>query len=254
MPNQKKGTLLIVILLMTAAVTATAAILRLQTQGKPKADDPNAPTPVQEGVMTERQRRHGKLFPYHGRKLSDLVAAQGGDIEVVMHADVIRTVDPAATKVPPLPFAVCNADAIFVGLLKSKTSQLNADESFVFTDYEMSVEEVIKDNSAAPARVGGDVTVTREGGEVQLKGRVVRAKRNDFQHSQVGKRYLLFLRFLPETGSYLAYPNGSFQLEGDKVISLGGTSRDELLDGGSKSQATFLGDVRAATAADCLRP
>lgn len=175
-----------------------------------------------------------------------MAEAQGGDIEVVMHADVIRTVAPATPKVPPMQFAVCNADAILLGSFKSKSSQLNADQSFIFTDYEMAVEEVIKDTPAAPALSGGVVTVTREGGEVRLNGKVIRARSGDFKPAQVGKRYLLFLRFLPETNSYLAYTNGSFQLDGDKVSSLGGMSREELLDGGSKSLATFLDEVRAA--------
>lgn len=253
MLSRRKGSFLIIALLMVAVVTATATVLRLQEQGKSKPVDPNAPTPVQEGVMTEKQKRHGKLFPYHGRRLRDLAEAQGGDIEVVTYADVIRTVNPDAPKIPPLQFAMCNADAIFVGSFKSKSSQLTADESFIFTDYEMAVEEVIKNNPAAPVQAGGSVTVTREGGEIQLNGRTIRAKRNDFEAAEVGKHYLLFLRFLPETTSYLAYANGSFQIDGDKITSLGGTSRDELLNGGSKNPAAFLSEIRAATAVDCQR-
>lgn len=251
MSNLKRARSLIVLSLVIAGVTAAAALHGRGQNTSTAQDDPNAPTIVREGVMTERQRRHGRLFPYNGRKLGELAEAQGGDIEVVMHADVIRTVDPAAPKVPPVQFAVCNADAILVGSFKSKSSQLNADQSFIFTDYEMAVEEVVKNNPATPAQSGGVVTVTREGGEVRLNGRVIRARSGDFKPAQVGKRYLLFLRFLPDTNSYLAYANGSFELDGDRVTSLGGTSREELLEGGSKSLAAFLDEVRAAGGAGC---
>ncbi|HWS85550.1 MAG TPA: hypothetical protein VN282_01040 [Pyrinomonadaceae bacterium] len=239
---------------MVAAVTATAAALGLQESVKSKPDDPNGPTPVREGVKTERQKQHGRLFPYRMRKLRDLAGKQSGDIEVVMHADIMRTVDPNAPKVPAMRFAVCNADAVFIGTLKSKSSQLTDDESFIFTDYDMVVEQVIKDNPSAPAQAGAELTMTREGGEIQLNGRTFRARRDDFKAVEVGKRHLLFLRYLPETGAYLAYPNGSFELDGDKVVALGGTSREELLDRGAKNLPTLLGEVHAATAAGCQKP
>jgi len=253
MPSRKKGTLLITALLMVAAVTATAAVLRLQEQGKSKSDDPNGPTPVQEGVKTERQRRHGKLFPYNLRKLRELVEARegDGDIEVGVYGDFARTIDPNAPKIPAVQAAVCNADAIFVGTLKSKSSQLTADESFIFTDYEMTVEEVVKDNPAAPARVGGDLTVVGEGGAVSLNGRTVRARRDNFKIPEVGKRYLLFLRFIPETGSYLSYPYGIFHLDGERVVAFHDEARVQLLDRGAKNLPTLLGEVRASTAAAC---
>lgn len=253
MPSRKKRMLLVTALIMVTAVTATAAVLGLQERGRFKPNEP-APTPVQEGVKTERQKKHGRLFPYQAKKLRDMADTHSGDIEVRMHADVMRTVDPNAPEVPAVQFAVCNADSIFIGTLKSKTSQLTADESFIFTDYEMTVEQVVKGTPVAPAQVGADLTVTREGGEILLNGRIFRARRDDFKAFEVGKRYLLFLRHLPETGAYLAYPNGSFELDGDQVIALGGTSREELLDKGAKNLPTLIGEVNVASAAGCQKP
>ena len=40
----------------------------------------------------------------------------------------------------------CDADAIVVGEVTSKSSQLTEDQDFIFTDYELKVEEVIKNN------------------------------------------------------------------------------------------------------------
>jgi hypothetical protein len=86
---------------------------------------------------------------------------------------------------------------------------------------------------------------------VQINGRNVRAAQEGFRPTLTGRRYLLFLRFLPATGAYLAYGNGSFEINGDQIMALGDGAREELLAGGSKSRTTFLSEVRTFTDNGC---
>jgi len=237
------------LLFIAATLVATAAALRAQVRQETPGGA-NAPTPIEEGRKSERQKKHGRLFGYSGEKLSDKAKKQTGDVEVIMHADTMRTVDPDAPKPDPTQFATCNADAIVVGTLTSKASQLTEDGSFIFTDYEMAVEEVLKDDAAAPVQTGGLITVTREGGEVSLRGRVLRAKRAGFKSAEVGGRYLLFLKRIPDTGSYLSYPNGSFLLGGERITPLGDSGGDVV---GAKGLPALSDEIRAFAAQGCAQ-
>ena len=99
-------------------------------------------------------------------------------------------------------------------------SALTEDEDFLFTDWEMVVEEVLKDNPQAPITVGSEILVTRLGGEIVLNGRSIRAIERAFRPFRPEGRYLLFLHFIPSTGSYQAFNDESFELTGSAVHSL----------------------------------
>jgi len=129
--------------------------------------------------------------------------------------------------------------------------QQTEQENFVFTDYEITVEEAIKNNTVAPIQVKSAITVTRDGGVIKLNNRVFRAKRDDFDPPLVGQRYLLFLRFIPATGAYLAYGNGTFQLEAQKVVALGPAARDEMIKSSISDPFAFLSQVCTFATSDC---
>jgi hypothetical protein len=195
--------------------------------------------------MTEKQRQHSKLFKHSGPKLRELTTRQAGDVEVEEEVGYVLRLPRADQKTPVFQSALCNADAVVVATINNKSSQLTEDENFIFTDHEITVEEVIKNNVAAPIQAADTITATRDGGVVELNNRILRAKRDDFDATLVGKRYLLFLQYIPATGSYLMYGNGAFQLEAERVIALGPGAREELLKGGSKDATGFLNEVRA---------
>ncbi|MGH9940832.1 MAG: hypothetical protein ACRD9R_00545 [Pyrinomonadaceae bacterium] len=138
-----------------------------------------------------------------------------------------------------------------MGIVNDKSSHLTEAENFIFTDLDMKVEEILKANPSTPLSISESVTVTRDGGAVTLNGRTFRASRDDFEPMLVGKRYLLFLRLVPETGSYLAYGNGSFQLEENTVSPLGEGARQEIFHGELKESKTFMDEIRALTANGC---
>ena len=208
--------------------------------------------------MTPKQKEHSKLYKKEfenrrDKKIKDIAASGVGDVSVVIMAE--GGIDSPYT--PPfnlssfLEKSACEADAIIVGTVKSKDSQLTEDGEFIFTDYEMSVSQVLKDNAAASISIGSDITVTRAGGEMRLNGRKVTATSEYFEPLTVGEQYLLFLRFIPATGAYKAYNNrGSFQLRNNKIIALTKESLPGELRSGNDA-TSFLSNVRIASGGRC---
>lgn len=197
---------------------------------------------------TEKERKHSQLLAQsQGRRISELTTKGGGDINLVVSEPLIM-LKPGKEQetLPSIQTKVCNADAIVVGTLGNSSPQLTVDESFLFTEYTMNVEELIKNNHSTPIQWGDFISVVRDGGVGQFNGRTVRAKAEGFEPFVDGKRYILFLRFIPDTGSYLAYANGSFELNSDTIIPLG-----KLPENISREARTFLSATRAATAKDC---
>lgn len=223
---------LILLLSVTLAIAVGAVIPILHGQSSLQAPaGKEEPTVIQEGVMTEKQKKHSKLFKgfgnsTRGKKLREL-AAERGEVEVVVYpedAQAPRSSDLDKYLNKYLEKANCAADAIVIGSVSSRTSQIIEEGTFTFTDYELTIEEILKDNRVAPIQPNGAITITRSGGAVKLNGRTIRATDYRSEPLQAGGRYLLFLRFIPDTGAYQSLDNSlfddSFQLSGDQITQV----------------------------------
>ena len=210
-------------------------------------------TPVQSRVLTERQRVHSSRFTFYRkggpRMISELAArakAKGHMTaeKVVMPGDIQR-IEPVA---PETFFGELTreSDAVIRGKVKKKTSQVTEDEAFLFTDYDVAVEEVFKDNIAAPLALGTVITVTRPGGKVLLDGVIVTATDRIWLPLPTnGQDIVLYLKFLPETGAYYA-------VRGDTAYEIDGTLVQPLTQarlplGIVQNRDSFLGTVRTVS-------
>lgn len=205
---------------------------------------------LDESALSQKQKHHRQyLKTSPGPKLRDLASKGSGDILVTVEDPlIISTSGKSSTAAPTLPFTVCNVGTIVVGTLNTDSPQLTEDESFLFTEYTLNVEEVIKSQPAKRLKAGETITVIREGGVGQINGRTVRAEREGFQPFTLGERYVLFLQDIPETGAYLAYPYGSIELDGDAVMPFG-----KMPEGVPTARAPFLDAIRNTTAtAKCV--
>lgn len=257
MKSYKKTPLLFLVLLVIAVATATAA-LRGQRQGQPSAGE-EEPTPIQEGVMTKKQKEHGKIFKGYGwftrgQKIRDLVAGRG-DVEVWAPLETTPLLPPVNLG-DYLQKLTCDADAVAIVKVKSKSSNLVEDGTFLFTDYEATAEVVLKNNAAASLQQGGNLTVTRGGGAVVLNGHTVKAIDPNLRRLVVGERYLLYLRFIPTTGAYRAFANSlsedTFLLQGDTVSQV---SRKKWPLGlhSTADAGPFMTEVHNALNFSCIR-
>jgi hypothetical protein len=149
----------------------------------------------------------------------------------------------------------CKADLIVIGTVKNKSSLIIEEGTFVFTDYEVTIEESLKNRNDGPVQPNDAINVTRIGGAVKLNGHTVRAIDNEQPPLEVGGRYLLFLTYVAETDSYTSAFYGigedSFLLRGNKLTQVSSLSLP--LGGSIATDAdTFLAHVRHALNNSCL--
>lgn len=144
---------------------------------------------------------------------------------------------------------VCKADAIVVGVIGSAEAQVASAGDFVFTDYELNLEQTLKGSAS------GSVIVTRVGGDAQVNGKPKSFRYYLLPLLEPGKRYLLFLSGLQESESYAAdLPGGAFLLtEAGEAEQVDGTSfAPELPAAWSKTGArAMLARLQAAIAKGC---
>jgi hypothetical protein len=141
----------------------------------------------------------------------------------------------------------CNADTIVIAAAKTRISQLTENKEFLFSDYVVTLEEVFKNNSSAYIAASSDVTVTRPGGRVQIKGRTISAVDASFKPLDMGERYLLFLKYLPETGAYKSIRKGSFLIHDNDLIAL----TEEGIPGSPGDSRAFSAEARSVLSSGC---
>ena len=130
-----------------------------------------------------------------------------------------------------------------MGKAETGKSHVNDDKSWLYSDWTFTVEEVLKDNAAAPVQAGATILVTRPGGQLVINGRLVSANCADFREFIAGQEYLLFLSFFPETGAYMSGGSAAFALS-----SVHRLDQDHYQAGESPDKETLLKTAREAVA------
>lgn len=209
-------------------------------------------TPVQLGVLTNQQRIHSKPYSAYlqitrGKTMSDLAAKAEGKHKVVgMHIGPGLMHEETDPETPENYFGKLanEMDAIIRGRVTKKTSQIAEGDSFIFTDYDVLIEEVLKNNIAAPIEAGAMITVNRPGGKVVLNGVIVKATDAAFEPLPLTNEVILFLKFIPEAGTYQTQAIGSFELDSSSVRPLTG---DHFPPGVLQNKDSFLQTLRAVS-------
>lgn len=174
---------------------------------------------IRVGEMTPKLQFHSRRFPDYARicarqtLLSAMNKSPGEDIRrthtIGLHSDE----EPQSAQ-DVLRELLSQSDTVLRGRVVGKQSQLTEDLCWVFTDYEIRIDEVLKNNLAAPVDAGGIVTVTKPGGSVIIDSTLVVTLDEAVLPLPRGKsEVLLFLKYIPETESYESVPGfASFEL------------------------------------------
>ena len=229
----------------------------IQTGNVQTAAKEEYPTFIQEGQMTDKQKQHSKIFKNYGdvtrgKKIRDL--SLSGDVNLIREkGSEILTPSSSLRLNDYLSLLACHADAVVVGVIENKASQLTEDGTFLFTDYGFTPEEVLKSNPYDPLQVNLEITVTRTGGLAMLNGHIVKAIDETQKSLRVGGRYLLFLRYIPATRAYrsLGSTSGddSFEIVNSSVNQV--SDRHAPQDSRKGDKESFLGIVREVTKRSC---
>lgn len=214
------------------------------TQTKPKFDaaakEEGDATPFTP--MSQHQQEHARLYSCSGvgRRLTDLARERGEDVTIGIDPP-LQMIQPEGEKENGLESLARRVDAIVVASVKDKTSMFNSGETFVFTEHNVRVEEVIKNNSSAPVDSGSEITIMRAGGKILVDGRTVVAIESSVKPIRVGTTYLLFLKWVPTTGAYQSI--SPFEVKGNRLIALNTLLHDFQ---GERDATAILETVRKA--------
>lgn len=117
----------------------------------------------------------------------------------------------------PMPFDT--SDAVVVGTLTAGQSYLSNDKRNIYSEFKLKLLEIIKTNNAPYLRAGDAIDIQRKGGAIRLpSGKVVIRAALANSMPQVGKRYLLFLKYDQDAEDYALLTG--YQLEGNEVYRL----------------------------------
>ena len=188
-------------------------------------------TPAQLNVFSERQRAHSKLYSHYAQVKSDkTISSLISQAQSIGKSKIVETgifvgleeVLPETTAEKYFAELANASDIVIRGTVKSKSSQITEDEAFIFSDYDIIVTEILRNDGAAPLNTGQAIVVTRPGGKVLLNDYIVKAIDHSFEMLPVNKNeVILFLKFIAETGAYQATSsNGCFELDGSKLRPL----------------------------------
>lgn len=201
MKNIKKSIFLKFLILSIMSFALFALKQDAQDSGQTQDDV----TVIQSGKeKTDKEKGYDKA--YRKSKLTKrsgkLSQARPGDFDVVLNASVQPPGIPR-TKAQVIEEWVCSADIVLIGRAGNKTVHLNEEESLVYSEYEISVQDIIKSNPNIPIQVNNLIQITRPGGNIRLDGRLIRFMDGLHSPLQNGKSYLLFLKYVPEVNGYI---------------------------------------------------
>jgi len=117
----------------------------------------------------------------------------------------------------PLPFS--QSAAVVVGQVTAGQAHLSDDKREIYSEFNVSVQEALTVSSARHIQSGDSVDVERYGGALRLpSGKVLFRAFRDFSMPLVGKRYLLFLKYDPNTEDFHIVTG--YQLDGEHTYKL----------------------------------
>jgi hypothetical protein len=239
---------------LTFLIVAGVGASKLQDKDKKQyqAEFTDA-TPIQLGVMTEKQEQHSKLYSrYNTRnKIPDLLKLEDNGIDIRRHLPTpVDYPGQVRSEADDIKRITCDADTIVLGTVKRSASQITEGQSFLFTDYVLLVQQVLKNNSRSLIQQEAEIIITRPGGAVLIGNKRVTAIDESIPLLQQGKQYLLFLRYLPETDSFESIETGeSYEVNRNDLQLL--RYQPEGVISAKHNSISFVNEVKTAVGGPC---
>lgn len=198
--------------------------LVLRGSAPPPTQGAYKPTPDQIETV------HSQLF-HKGvvGQITDMLSKGTGDVHIPCIVGISQHIQVPFSQ--QLVALAADSDLVALAKAETGTSHMNADKDFLYTDWNFVTEEILKNNSYSAVGTGATILVTRPGGKLQVNGRTVYADCPDFLSFANGQQYLLYVRFIPETGAYaLRWGGAAFLVSTPTPKRLNPESESELTD------------------------
>lgn len=242
-------TLFLTLVAFTAAALTTIVTLRGQGQSEGEGTPPDkqrqreefesrfpvtdfeSQEPADPDKRNSRRRKSGRHDNSHFVNKGD---AAGGSVESVFF-------DERDSGLPAVP--VSQSEAVLVGSVVDAQAYLSNDKTGVYSEFNVAVEEVLKNSVSAPLAAKSVVSMEREGGTVRYPSKGKYLYRISGQGMpRVGKRYVFFLKATepPQTFEIIA----AYELRGGKVVPLDSAQQFDAYK--NMEEVVFLDGLRNA--------
>jgi hypothetical protein len=196
--------------LPTALYVLALAFSALTLSGQSKNPD--------ESADERRARVHSQFWENNEviGTIPQLLAEKTGivtrvDDEDGRENDIAHQIQPPYALVRMIEFA-CMSDAVVVGIPESGVSHMTTNLHFIYSELQLRITRVLQDNPKSPLIRSKRIPVVRAGGILTINRRLVIGQELHFPQFQPGDKYLLYLKYIPETGFYKAMAGRSFNL------------------------------------------
>lgn len=239
MSNQKKTFFLFFALLIVVAAATTTA-LRSQGQDgssrnerRVKPDETewplveyDAPEPADLSKRVKRQARGRKYDKSRILGSSEVAGAAVNSESLILI-------------LPALP--VAESDVIVSGKMTAAQAYLSNDKTNVYSEFTLSVDEVLKNDGGEPLAVGSSIEMEREGGRVKFpSGQVFWYAIERERMPRVGRRYVLFLKRGDSEQAF--HLSTGYELRTGKVFPLDSHPKFNIYN--EVDEITFLNKLR----------
>jgi len=174
-------------------------------------------TPQAKEIRQTREARYGKHLPEPLVDPGPTVDG-GGETSHLRFIDYVRldnSPDP-----PGIPASV--STAIVVGTVVSGRCFINETHTFVYTDYKVKVDDILKPDPSTSLTIGDLLTASRPGGAVHFpSGHVTNVLNVGQGLPEIGAQYVLFLwKTIPNLPEYEILIDSGYQLKNDRTYAL----------------------------------
>lgn len=217
-------------LLLLATGTGMTALQSSDEPKRKKAQYPiadyNAPEPVDPQEKAKRRKK--------GKKYDNATMPINPSAERVLQTSV----DHFLPGTPALP--VAQSAVVILGKVTKTQAHLSADKGYVYSEFDVLVDEVIKNDEQSPIATGQTIPVERPGGRVRVPSGHIHEYRTTLDPLEAESRYALFLtRRGDDYHVFTAY-----KLEAGKVFPVD----DYFKPYEGASEEDFMRDLRRAAA------
>jgi hypothetical protein len=228
----------------------SAVVLRgpQQTAVPPTEEEILDQLPIADAVSPEisdpkqREKRRKKNARHDGQRTQPIVEAP--------YPITVTSFLHWAHKLPAIP--VAESDVVILGEISDGRAYLSNDQTGIYSEFTISVEEVLKNDGDSLLIPGAEVQAERSGGAIKFPSGTMQRYVTVHQRMPLtGRRYLLFLERIKE-GQDLRIITG-YELRGQHVVPLDGASNPDTqlpFDIYKGADVSFFLDLARATIAE----
>ena len=176
---------------------------------------PQQKSPEERMHRDRREQRYGKFLPKPATDPGPLAPPETTNLSFIDYVKVGTPVDP-----PGIPASV--STAIVIGTVVNGSSFINKDHTFVYTDYDVRVAQILKQDSSANLTPGSQIIATRPGGAIHFpSGHITNFLDQGQGLPKIGSQYILFLwRSIPDLPEYEIIIDSGFEVRNNRVYPL----------------------------------